>query len=252
MDRPFHPSDWVDVNLEVPSTPRAASVLTNLTVDTNLYPATTPTSSCKLAIYRYLVLQPVSLTRTRSFRHAGRQTWRNALAFISLAFSESLFFCLLNREKGVGPARWEHVRQIIDNLPIVGTGSNLKDVTPIPPPRRRKRNKGRPLPPKPDEVGTENSSNGLETGNEPLYSSVRSPKSSGDEQEAEEKTRSYEEGGGCEGKRAKEIYEHKASIRPLHCKFDIPREYSAGKSVKQISTRRPNKILFQEFPSAKI
>lgn len=108
------------------------------------------------------------------------------------------------------------------------------------------------MPPKPDEVGTENSSNGLETGNEPLYSSVRSPKSSGDEQEAEEKTRSYEEGGGCEGKRAKEIYEHKASIRPLHCKFDIPREYSAGKSVKQISTRRPNKILFQEFPSAKI
>lgn len=135
VDRPFHPSDWVDVNLEVPSTPRAASVLTNLTVDTNLYPATTPTSSC----------------------------------------------------------------------------SNLKDVTPIPPPRRRKRNKGRPLPPKPDEVGTENSSNGLETGNEPLYSSVRSPKSSGDEQEAEEKTRSYEEGGGCEGKRAKEIYEHKVN-----------------------------------------
>lgn len=54
VDRPFHPSDWVDVNLEVPSTPRAASVLTNLTVDTNLYPPTTPTSSCKLAIYRYL------------------------------------------------------------------------------------------------------------------------------------------------------------------------------------------------------
>lgn len=52
VDRPFHPSDWVDVNLEVPSTPRPSSVLTNLTVDTSLYPATTPTSSCKLAIYR--------------------------------------------------------------------------------------------------------------------------------------------------------------------------------------------------------
>lgn len=101
VDRPFHPSDWVDVNLEVPSTPRAASVLTNLTVDTNLYPATTPTSSCKLAIYRYLVLQPVSLTRTRSFRHAGRQTWRNALAFISLAFSESLFPSSFRIEKAV-------------------------------------------------------------------------------------------------------------------------------------------------------
>lgn len=85
-------------------------------------------------------------------------------------------------------------------------------MTPIPPPRRRKRNKGRPLPPKPDEVGTENSSNvdRTETGNEPLYSSVRSPKSSGDEQEAEEKARPYED---CEGKRTKEIYEHKASMR---------------------------------------
>lgn len=101
-----------------------------------------------------------------------------------------------------------------------GSGSNLKDATPIPPPRRRKRNKGRPLPPKPDEVSAENSSNGLdrtETGNEPLYSSVRSPKSSGDEQEAEEKTRSYEEGG----KRTKEIYEHKASIR---CRFTAIRQ----------------------------
>ena len=71
VDRPFHPSEWVDVNLEVPSTPRASSALTNLTVDTSLYPATIPTSSCKLAIYRSLVLQAVSLTRTRSFRHAG-------------------------------------------------------------------------------------------------------------------------------------------------------------------------------------
>lgn len=46
---------------------------------------------------------------------------------------------------------------------------------------------------------------------------MRSPKSSGDEQEAEEKTRSYEEGG----KRTKEIYEHKASIR---CRFTAIRQ----------------------------
>ncbi|XP_033183048.2 uncharacterized protein LOC117153268 isoform X2 [Bombus vancouverensis nearcticus] len=141
VDRLFQPSDWVDVNLEVPSTPRASSALTNLTVDTSLYPATTPTSSC----------------------------------------------------------------------------SNLKDVTPIPPPRRRKRNKGRPLPPKPDEIA-ENSCNGPkrgETGDEPLYSSVRSPKSSGDEQEKEEevktdKHRSYDD-AGRDGRRTKEIYEHKVN-----------------------------------------
>ncbi|XP_031771438.1 histone H3.v1 [Apis florea] len=88
-------------------------------------------------------------------------------------------------------------------------GSNLRDATPIPPPRRRKRNKGRPLPPKPDEVSAENPSNREEAGNEPLYSSVRSPKSSGDEQEAEEKTRpTYE----SDGKRSvKEIYQHKVN-----------------------------------------
>lgn len=69
------------------------------------------------------------------------------------------------------------------------------------------------MPPKPDEVSAENSSNREEAGNEPLYSSVRSPKSSGDEQEAEEKTRpTYE----SEGKRSvKEIYQHKASIFSL-------------------------------------
>ncbi|XP_017762811.1 PREDICTED: uncharacterized protein LOC108552670 [Eufriesea mexicana] len=142
VDRPFHPSDWVDVNLEVPSTPRASSVLTNLTVDTSLYPATTPTSSC----------------------------------------------------------------------------SNLKDVTPIPPPRRRKRNKGRPLPPKPDEVTAENPSSGLkrpEASDEPLYSSVRSPKSSEDEQEAGEDSRQGKhrsrDDGSRDGRRTKEIYEHKVN-----------------------------------------
>ncbi|KOC63416.1 hypothetical protein WH47_01905 [Habropoda laboriosa] len=143
VDRPFHPSDWVDVNLEVPSTPRPSSALTNLTVDTSLYPATTttPTSSC----------------------------------------------------------------------------SNLKDVTPIPPPRRRKRNKGRPLPPKPDEITAENPANGQkrpETGDEPLYSSVRSPKSSGDEQDTEEEgklDKHRSEDAERDGRRMKEIYEHKAS-----------------------------------------
>ncbi|XP_043514154.1 uncharacterized protein LOC122530860 isoform X2 [Frieseomelitta varia] len=142
VDRPFHPSDWVDVNLEVPSTPRASSALTNLTVDTSLYPAATPTSSCP----------------------------------------------------------------------------NLKDVTPVPPPRRRKRNKGRPLPPKPDEISAENSSSGSkrhETGDEPLYSSVRSPRSSGDEQDAEEETRTgkhrSQDDAGRDGSGAKEIYEHKVN-----------------------------------------
>lgn len=41
VDRPFHPSDWVDVNLEVPGTPRATSAMTNLTLDTTLYPSST-------------------------------------------------------------------------------------------------------------------------------------------------------------------------------------------------------------------
>ncbi|CAK9803400.1 hypothetical protein ANTPLA_LOCUS3583 [Anthophora plagiata] len=143
VDRPFHPSEWVDVNLEVPSTPRPSSALTNLTVDTSLYPAatTTPTSSC----------------------------------------------------------------------------SNVKDVTPIPPPRRRKRNKGRPLPPKPDEITAENPTNGQkrsELGDEPLYSSVRSPKSSGDEQDTEEEVKldkHRSQDAEHDGRRMKEIYEHKVN-----------------------------------------
>nr|XP_033340112.1 uncharacterized protein LOC117228453 [Megalopta genalis] len=134
VDRPFHPSDWVDVNLEVPSTPRPSSALTNLTVDTSLYPATTPTSSC----------------------------------------------------------------------------SNLKESAPVPPPRRKKRNKGRPLPPKPDEV-TESTAANLkrsETGDEPLYSSVKSPKSSGDEQDADEEIKLDKH---RDGRKTKEIYEHKVN-----------------------------------------
>ncbi|XP_011315067.1 synaptotagmin-like protein 2 isoform X2 [Fopius arisanus] len=100
VDRPFQPSDWVDVNLEVPSTPRASSVMTNRTLDTTLYHTASPTTSY----------------------------------------------------------------------------SNLKDVTPIPPPRSKKKNRRRPLPPKPSE-----SYESLETeiapkdSKEPLYSSVKFP-----------------------------------------------------------------------------
>ncbi|XP_003702199.2 uncharacterized protein LOC100880932 isoform X1 [Megachile rotundata] len=143
VDRPFHPSDWVDVNLEVPSTPRPSPVLTNLTVDTSLYPANNQPSS---------------------------------------------------------------------------NDSNPKSSTPIPPPRRRKKNKGRPLPPKPDEVSENCSSNSKrnETSEEPLYSSVKSPKSSGDEQDTEEigkseKQRCSHENAARDGRRTKEIYEHKVN-----------------------------------------
>ncbi|XP_017880469.1 uncharacterized protein LOC108625184 isoform X1 [Ceratina calcarata] len=143
VNRPFHPSDWVDVNLEVPSTPtRPGSALTNLIVDTSPCSATTPTSSC----------------------------------------------------------------------------SNLKDVTPIPPPRRRKRNKGRPLPPKPDEVGSDQTSSDsrrIKTcGDEPLYSSVRSPKTSENEHETNEVTEHRtkdDEAVRKDGRRVKEIYEHKVN-----------------------------------------
>lgn len=66
MDRPFHPSDWVDVNLEVPSPPRADSTLTNSIVDTSLRLAATPTFNCKLTIYRQIVRQLVDRYRVRA------------------------------------------------------------------------------------------------------------------------------------------------------------------------------------------
>ncbi|XP_025266710.1 uncharacterized protein LOC105256315 [Camponotus floridanus] len=142
VDRPFHPSDWVDVNLEVPSPPRASSPLTNSTADTSLYPATTPMSSC----------------------------------------------------------------------------SNLKDIIPVPPPRRKKRNKGRPLPPKPDEI-PESVTNNLrhgDTSEEPLYLSVSPPKTNDDDRgNGDVQTRGI--GNICpedpkhEGRRTKEIYEHKVN-----------------------------------------
>ncbi|XP_063986684.1 uncharacterized protein LOC135167431 [Diachasmimorpha longicaudata] len=111
VDRPFQPSDWVDVNLEVPNTPRASSVMTNHTLDTTLYHTASPASSY----------------------------------------------------------------------------SNLKDVTPIPPPRSKKKNRRRPLPPKPSEsYESLESEIAPKDSKEPLYSSVKFPKS-----------------------RTKEIYEHK-------------------------------------------
>lgn len=137
VDRPFHPSDWVDVNLEVPSPPRMSSI-----VDTSLRPAATPMFSC----------------------------------------------------------------------------ANLKDITPVPPPRRKKRNRSsRPLPPKPDEI-PENVTNNLrrsDTSEEPLYLSVRSPKTSSNDQNGEVETRGM--GKTCtedpkhDGRRTKEIYEHKVN-----------------------------------------
>ncbi|XP_018366910.1 PREDICTED: uncharacterized protein LOC108763626 [Trachymyrmex cornetzi] len=141
VDRPFHPSDWVDVNLEVPSPPRADSTLTNSIVDTSLRPAVTPTFNC----------------------------------------------------------------------------ANLKDVTPVPPPRRKKRNRSRPLPPKPDEI-PENVTNNLrrgDTSEEPLYFSVRSPKTNNNNQNGEVETWGTEktctDDSKYDGRKTKEIYEHKVN-----------------------------------------
>ncbi|XP_023289762.1 uncharacterized protein LOC105703487 [Orussus abietinus] len=111
VDRPFHPSEWVDVNLEVPSTPRTDSTFANLSLDSNLYPTTI----------------------TQASSYPG------------------------NREVFVS-----------------------KGITPIPPPRHRKKNRGRPLPPKPDELPETHlalSRSVQSLHGEPLYSSVKSPKS---------------------------------------------------------------------------
>ena len=48
--------------------------------------------------------------------------------------------------------------------------TDVKDDTPIPPPRKRNKNKGRPLPPKPDEISHSEG----EPCEDPLYSSVKS------------------------------------------------------------------------------
>lgn len=45
----------------------------------------------------------------------------------------------------------------------------MKDDTPVPPPRRRNKNRGRPLPPKPDEISRSEG----ELTEDPLYTSVK-------------------------------------------------------------------------------
>lgn len=63
------------------------------------------------------------------------------------------------------------------------SGSNLRDFTPVPPPRRKKKNRGRPLPPKPNEVTKSHvdrvtikcSKDSRNSSHEPLYSSVNFP-----------------------------------------------------------------------------
>ncbi|KAK2581152.1 hypothetical protein KPH14_007961 [Odynerus spinipes] len=203
VDRPFQPSDWVDVNLEVPSTPRASSVLTNLTIDTNLYPPTTTPTSIR--------------------------------------------------------------------------SNNTRDITPVPPPRRKKRNRGRPLPPKPDEIPEKTSCNlrHVDTGDEPLYSSVlsNSPKTLVDdyatmddvvggcrEQQQQppqqqqdtsalsnstttvttngtrETRNEYSKGGMPEGRRTKEIYEHKVNGTGRIISSEVVSKkkasYNGGKNLK--------------------
>lgn len=105
---------------------------------------------------------------------------------------------------------------IYSNKCIVA-GANLKDITPVPPPRRKKRNRSRPLPPKPDEI-PENVTNNLkhgDTSEEPLYFSVRSSKTSNNNQNGEVGTWGTEktctEDPKHDGRKTKEIYEHKAS-----------------------------------------
>lgn len=101
---------------------------------------------------------------------------------------------------------------------VATVGSNLKDVIPVPPPRRKKRNRGRPLPPKPDEI-PESVTNNLrhgDTSEKPLYLSVSSPKTNGDDRgNGDVQTRGIwnicPEDPKHEGRRTKEIYEHKVN-----------------------------------------
>ncbi|XP_033223776.1 uncharacterized protein LOC117177290 isoform X2 [Belonocnema kinseyi] len=155
-DRPFHPSEWVDVNLEVPNTPRASTALTNLTVNTNLYSTTTTTSSCP-------------------------------------------------------------------NL--------MENSVPVPPPRKRKRNIGRPLPPKPDDITENNFRIESPTSkDEPLYSSVKTPKSKSNyfdsevsETDSKRKFDSLEDSKSG-GKKSKEVFEHMVNGRG----WIIPYETASG------------------------
>lgn len=81
------------------------------------------------------------------------------------------------------------------------------------------------MPPKPDETAENSPSNlkATESNDEPLYSSVRSPKGSGDEQDAEEDKQCSREDARRDGRRMKEIYEHKVSTeaRDFQCRFEF-------------------------------
>lgn len=103
---------------------------------------------------------------------------------------------------------------------VATIGSNPKDVIPVPPPRRKKINRGRPLPPKPDEIPESVTNNLRRDGRseEPLYLSVSLPKTNGDDREdGDIETRRTgkicPEDSTHEGRRMKEIYEHKVSNR---------------------------------------
>lgn len=204
VDRPFQPSDWVDVNLEVTGTPRTSSVLTNLIVDGNLYPPTSTTTS-------------------------------------------------------------------------IGS-DNATKVRPVPPPRRKKRNRGRPLPPKPDEIPEKTSCipRHVDANDEPLYTSVlsNSPKmllddyTTADEvvggcsefqqrrhdtpalsctttattattattNETRETRSEHSKGGMPEGGRTREIYEHKVNGTGRIISSDVVSgkrtNYNGGKNSK--------------------
>ncbi|XP_051175524.1 general transcriptional corepressor trfA-like isoform X2 [Leptopilina boulardi] len=78
-------------------------------------------------------------------------------------------------DKPFHPSEWVDVNLEVSNT-ILYSNSNLTKniITPIPPPRKRKKIRGRPLPPKPDDI-IENHRpiKCLSTNSEPLYSSVK-------------------------------------------------------------------------------
>ncbi|KZC08398.1 hypothetical protein WN55_09302 [Dufourea novaeangliae] len=282
VDRPFHPSEWVDVNLEVPSTPRPSSALTNLTVDTSLYPATTPTSSYSTGLER-LVEDTRSKRRDTDGSKLGRpevddnrsersdiddtpetlgtpeiptlQALETPDTYSHIPETPKTPWRMVSRplESQRPPRSFDSLRPLrplghSKHSEFLGfPGSNLKDATPVPPPRRKKRNKGRPLPPKPDEIAESSPGNSkrAETGDEPLYSSVRSPKSSGDEQDADEEAKpddvTPQVDPGREGRRTKEIYEHKASVNGTG--RIISSDVVSGKRASHIEDRKSGRTV---------
>jgi hypothetical protein len=92
----------------------------------------------------------------------------------------------------------------------------MKSITPVPPPRRKRRNRGRPLPPKPDEIPE----SGDEPSEGPLRSPARSPKTSDIDERDDDNAETRITGRICtedakhDGRKPKEIYEHKVSQSP--------------------------------------